>query len=165
MEFLASLSCGCVKHLGRVAAKPFLRRRRSCRRSAGSSCRPRSHAARPRRSCQRFLKGHVLSGMGRCCRSASSSAGPHKPEIGGNHVEMGTHRIRPASDRVRINNHQRHVDGFAESHTAFLAKVMSTAHLAVIRGENDDRVISLASTLPGHPARLRCRPTSRRQLR
>ena len=69
---------------------------------------------------------------------------------GGNHVEMGTHRIRPASARVaRIYDHQRHVDCFAESHTAFLAKVMSTAHLAVIRGENDDRVISLAGRFQG----------------
>ena len=53
----------------------------------------------------------------------------------GNQIEMGTHRIRPASARVaRIDDHQGHVDSFAESHTAFLAKVMGASHFAVIGG-------------------------------
>ena len=69
---------------------------------------------------------------------------------GGNQVEMGTHRICPASAGVaRIDDHQRHVDGFAESHAPFLAQVMGAAHLAVIRGKNDDRIIGLAGHFQG----------------
>ncbi len=64
----------------------------------------------------------------------------------GHQIEMGTHRIRPASAGVaRIGDHQRHVDGLLKRHAALLAQVMGAALLAVIRRENDDRVVGLTA--------------------
>ena len=63
---------------------------------------------------------------------------------------MRPDRIRPDSTgAARIDDHQRHVDRFLKCHAAFLAQVMGAAHLAVIGGENDDRVISLAGRFQG----------------
>ena len=46
---------------------------------------------------------------------------------------------------TRIGDHQRHVDGLLERHAALLAQVMGATLLAVIRGENEDRVVRLTA--------------------
>ena len=64
----------------------------------------------------------------------------------GRQIEMGTDRIGPGRAGVaRIGDHQRHVHGFLERHAALLAQVMGATLLAVIRGEDDDRVVRLTA--------------------
>ena len=147
MELLAGLVGGLVEHLDGVAGDPF--------RVDGGDHVVGHQAARAG-----FLAAAARPGRGGIGHHAREIMSFQEwvafPPLGfrqagirqdrGHQIEMGTHRIRPAAARVaRIGDHQRHVDGFLKRHAALLAQVMGAALLAVIRGENDDRVVGLAA--------------------
>ena len=147
MELLAGLVGGHVEHLGRVAAKPF--------RVDGGDHIVGQQAARtgfvtaaagPDRSGIAHHAREIMSFQERVEFSPLGLRQAGERQDRGHQIEMGTHRIRPAATRVaRIGDHQRHVDGLLERHAALLAQVMGAALLAVIGGEDDDRVIGLAA--------------------